>query len=309
MARYAVVYAFRGGLTQAPAFEFQALTGSVPAQLVYVWLCLGASCAALYFGVRRGIERVSKAVMPVVLLVLLVLAVRALTLEGAWQKTLGYFANTQGFGPRTVLAALGQSIFSLALGGTSMVAYGSYMSVTHSVSRGAAWTAGLDTAASLLATLVIVPPALVFGVDLRSGPGLLFEVMPSLFGAMPGGSFLAAVFLLATWLCAMLSLMAACEVVVAGAGDAWGWTRRRALLSLLGVQLVLTVPAMRSVDYIFFSDLLWGSTMQPVGAAVAVIALAWFLGLPPSFPGWLHYWIKHAVPLGIAAGLLYGWFG
>lgn len=319
VARTGIVVA-EGTRVGSLAPEFPTLVSSFGMQVANVWPCILAACAVLYLGVRRGIERISRVATPLILLLFLVLAARSLALDGAWGATLGYFADAGQFGPRTVLAALGQSIFSLALGGTTMVVYGSYLRREDSIGRGAAATAALDTACSVLVTMAIVPAALAFGTDMASGPTLLFEVVPDLFGRMPAGRALGVVFLVAVWLAAMLSLIAAYEVIVAGIQDAWSWPRPRALLLLLGTQCVLTFPAMWSVDYILWSDLVWGSTMQPLGAAASVVALVWFLGRSRAiealrgradapFPCWLFYWIKYAVPAGILSGLTYGWLG
>ncbi|MCW5978523.1 MAG: sodium-dependent transporter [Bryobacteraceae bacterium] len=320
VARYLVLFA-AGGNVESPHAEFAGFAGRPWTQFIYIWPCILLCGAALGFGVRRGIERISKWGTPVFLLVFVALAARSLTLEGAWRQTVAYLAAPGEFSPRTVLAALGQCIFSLALGGTSMVVYGSYLQRRHPIAPGAVATAGLDLAASLIAALIVIPPALVFGIRLESGPPLLFEAAPALFQAMPaGGNLLAVLFLLAAWICAMLSLMGAYEVIVAGIQDRLNWPRSRALALLVGLQSVLIVPALHSLDYIFYSDLFWGSTMQPVGAAAAVCAVAWGFGRVRTieewtrgggvpFAPWLFFWVKYVVPAAILAGLIYGWFG
>ena len=125
VARYALVFAIAGGPELPPKEEFEVFAGSFGEQLAYVWPCLLLGCASLHFGVRRGIERISKVVTPLFLAVFVFLAIRILTLDIAWPETLAHLSSLDQFSARTILAALGQSVFSLALGGTTMVIYGS----------------------------------------------------------------------------------------------------------------------------------------------------------------------------------------
>ena len=163
-----------------------------------------------------------------------------------------------------------------------------------------------------------VPSAFAFGVPVNGGPPLLFQVMPEVFGRMPAGNVFGAAFFFAVFLVAMLSLMAAYEVVVAAVEDGLGWSRGRAVLMILVVEVGLATPALLSEEYIRYSDLIWGSTMQPLGGVLAIIALTWCVGRAKTIeqlrrnsrlviPTWLYYWIKFGIPLGILATLCYGW--
>ena len=156
-----------------------------------------------------------------------------------------------------------------------MVVYGSYMRAEENIPRTAVLTATADVGAALMAGLIVVPAALALGVSLKTGVPLLFEVMPEVFQKMPAGSFWGALFFGSIFLVAMLSLIAAYEVVTAAVIDGLGWSRARVLSTLLVVELLLAIPALTISRYIEFSDLIWGSTMQPVGAALAVVAMTW----------------------------------
>lgn len=107
-------------------------------------------------------------------------------------------------------------------------------------------------------------------------------------------------------------------VIVAALGDGLGWSRRRALIAVGLSQIALSVPALVVDGYIGLSDLIWGTTMQPVGAVIAVIALAWCIGTRKALeemrrnsrlpvPVWLFHWIKYGIPVGIVGTLVYGW--
>jgi len=280
-----------------------------------------ASCLSLYFGVKNGIERVSKLILPLFFLLFVVLMVRSLTLEGAMEGVRYYLLpRLDQFTSRTVLAAMGQAFFSLGLGGTFMVIYGSYMRREEQIPRTAVFTVLADVSAALLAGFIVVPAVFAFDIDMASGPSLLFVVMPEVFRRLPLGGFFGATFFVSVFFIALLSLIAAFEVLVAALQDVCGWARGRALAVILVVELVLALPAMRSLNYVLYSDLIWGSTMQPLGAVIAVVALAWSMRRAKALeeigrntslpvPNLLYYWIKYVIPIGILVTLIYGWTG
>jgi len=146
----------------------------------------------------------------------------------------------------------------------------------------------------------------------------MFNVMPQVFQQMPAGAIWGTMFFLSIFVVAMLSLMAAYEVLVAACEDVLGWSRRRALVVILIAEMLLALPAMFIGSYIEYSDLIWGTTMQPVGSVIAIVAIAFFCGkarmldelrrnsrLP--IPSWLFYWIKYGIPITAVTILVYGW--
>ena len=316
---YGVVIAM---VLQAAAVELlgRAASSTLPAQMGYTVATIALACGVLAMGVRGGIERISRVALPIFFLLFLVLIVRSLTLPGAGAGLRELLVpRADAFRGTTALAAMGQAIFSLGVGGTFMVAYGSYMGHDDDIPRGAALTAGADVAAALMAGLVIVPAAVAMGVALDGGPGLLFDVMPRVFALMPGGHAFGVLFYLAVFIVALLSLMAAYEVVVQALGTGLGWSRGRALVAVLIVEAALSIPAWTVGRYIEWSDLIWGTTMQPIGAVLAVVALVWCVGRSVSLqeirrstlmpvPGWLILWMRYGIPAGILATLAYGWY-
>lgn len=300
---------------------FDSLMGSFSTQFSYVFVCAFLCCVALYFGIKKGVEKISTAVTPLFFLLFAILIVRILTLPGATHEVSVFLSpNWHQFTAKTVLAAMGQGLFSLSLGGTFMLIYGSYMRHEENLPRGAIWTATMDAGAAIMASTIIVPAVLLFKIDMSSGPPLMFVVMPEVFERLPFGSIFAALFFLSVFLVAMLSLIGAYEVIVGAMQDAWNWSRGKALTVILISQMLLAIPSMFSVNYIFYSDLIWGSTMQPLGSVLAVVSLVWFLGraraleeigrgstLPVS--SGLYFWVKYVIPVGIISALIYGWFG
>ena len=140
-------------------------------------------------GLRRGIEKASTLIVPALCVMLVVLLVRALTLPGAMEGVSWYILKFQlgDLTPAVVVAALGHMMFSLSLGGTFMVVYGSYLSLKRRLAAPAIWTVAGDTGSALFAGLAIIPAVFALGLEPTSGPGLIFSTLPKVFAAMPVG--------------------------------------------------------------------------------------------------------------------------
>lgn len=163
--------------------------------LVGFVIFMGLTGAVILGGIQSGIERVSKVLMPALLLLLLVVIVRSVTLPGAMAGVSFLLKPTAaGFSPRVLLMALGQAFFSLSLGMAITVTYGSYLHRDHNVLRAAGWVAVLDTLAALLGGLAIFPAVFAAGLSPSGGPGLIFGALPATFSAMPLGNVWAACF-------------------------------------------------------------------------------------------------------------------
>jgi len=239
-----------------------------------------ASCAfVIDRGLRAGIERASTVIMPTLFVILLVLIVRSLTLPGAGEGVrwfIGKFA-WRDLTPTVMVAAMGQAIFSLSLGGTFMVTYGSYLPAGAPLRTSAVWTAVGDTTAGLMAGLVIFPAVFAFGLSPASGPGLLFDTLPRVFAQMPGGGVFGALFFVGLFGAAYLSDVAALEVLIAGVVDNTAMTRRRAIRLMAAiVGLVALVPMINLKIFVAW-DLTFGSGMQALGALLSVVTMGWFL--------------------------------
>lgn len=271
------------------------------------------SCAAVLLrGLRRGAERVSTIVVPAILVILLILVVRSLTLPGAGEGLVWYLGKLEwsAIRPSVVLAALGQAVFSLSLGGTFMVVYGSYLSADTRLAPNAALTALGDTTAGLLAGLAIFPAVFALGLEPASGPGLLFSTLPAVFDAMPGGAVFGLLFFLALAAAALLSDIAAFEVVVTGLTDNTGLSRRAAVWTMAATVFALSVPPMLNMRIFVPWDLTFGSGMQTFGALVAALTVGWAfrradaIGELAGEAPWgrfLYLWIRYVIPTAILA--------
>lgn len=262
-------------------------------------------------GLRKGIEKVSKIIMPMLLIILLILIVRSVTLEGAWAGIEWYLFSfdISKLSGATMAAAMGQAIFSMSLGGTFMVIYGSYLSKDTHIPTNATFTALGDTAAGLLAGLAIFPAVFAFGMEPGSGPGLIFFTLPKVFDAMPMGWIFGLLFFVGLFGAAYLSDVAAFEVLVGGIVDNTKLTREKAVYLICGIVFLAAIPPMINMKIFTPWDLVFGSGMQTLGALLAVVTTVWCIKRSEAlkelgsggraFPIILYWWMRVVIPLAI----------
>lgn len=179
--------------------------GSVGWQL----LGLGLTFIIMILGVTRGIEKMNKIMMPVFFLFFVILLVRVVTLPGAMEGFRYMFVPQweQLGNVKTWVYALGQAFFSLSLAGSGTIVYGSYLKKDTDVVSCAKNVAFFDTCAALLAGMVVIPAVFAFGLDVSSGPPLMFITLPAVFQQMPFGRVFAVIFFVAVLFAAITSLM------------------------------------------------------------------------------------------------------
>ena len=245
--------------------------------VIVIALCL----FVIHRGLIKGIEWVSKIFVPFFLIVILFLIYHSLQLDGAVNHIMEFLKpDFSLIKPIHVFAALGQAVYSLSLGGTFMVIYGSYLSEESSIPHIALWTALGDVGAALLTSIFIVPIVLVFQIDMTSGPTLIFSTLPYLFGQMPAGQLVGTLFLLALSLVAFLSLVAALDVAFSCISE-MKWiqlSKSKTLFLIAIIEFGLAYPSAMDSNLIEILDLVFGSGMQVLGCGLALVALTWGLG-------------------------------
>lgn len=271
------------------------------------------SCGIILIkGLRRGIERISRWIVPLLFIVLLVLIVRSLTLEGAAEGVKWYIGSFQlsALTPSVMAAALGMAFFSMSLGGTFMVIYGSYLNRAAPILKNAVLTGFGASIAGILAGFAIFPAVFAFGLEPSSGPDLIFATLPKTFSMMPAGWLFGLLFFLGLFGAAFLSDVAAFEVLVGGWVDNTRLTRQKAVFLTCAVVFILAVPSMISFKIFIPWDLTFGSGMQALGSLLAVTTAVWFIrrseslkelsrGRQKPFPLFLFWWIRVVIPIAI----------
>ena len=227
--------------------EFGTMLGNGP--LLVFWMMvatfLGLSIVAL--GVKKGVERITKYMMAALLVIMIILAIRAVTLPGALEGIKYYLVpdfdrlKEAGVG-KVMFAALGQSFFTLSIGIGSMSILGSYIDKKRSLVNEAAHVCVLDTFVALMAGLIIIPSCFAFGVEPGAGPGLIFATLPNVFAQMPAGRICGVFFFLFMSFAALSTVIAVFENIVAFGMDKFNWSRTKSVLINLVAMIILATP-------------------------------------------------------------------
>ncbi|MCP2521100.1 sodium-dependent transporter, partial [SCandidatus Aminicenantes bacterium Aminicenantia_JdfR_composite] len=282
---------FRGEITTDITNRiFSQFTSSPITVLIYFFVIIGITTYIISRGVKGGIERWSKILMPVLFILIILLAIRAITLPGAEKGLLFYlkpdFSKLSG---KILLFAIGQAFFSLSLGMGTMITYGSYISKRDNLVTSAGWVAFSDTLIALLAGFIIFPTLFAIpGISPGEGAGLVFKVLPLVFSKLPGGIIFGALFFLLLTIAALTSTISLLEVPVAYLVDEKNWTRTQAasltglITFLLGIPSALSTGAnsfLTKINFLGWIDFLFGNISLAIGALFICIFIGWIWGV------------------------------
>jgi NSS family neurotransmitter:Na+ symporter len=262
---------------------FGSVIGSPWITLLGLLLFTLANVVVIASGVQNGIEKANKFMMPLLFIFFIILVIRSLTLDGAMEGVKFFlapdFSNITG---ESLLYALGQSFFSLAVGFSCMVTYSSYLQKDVSLTASAGSVVGMNIFVSLLAGLSIFPVVFAFGLEPAEGPGLLFIVLPSVFSQIPLGEVFLAMFLILFLFAILTSSFSMYEIIVA-AFTANGKRSRKAVTWITGlVVFIAAIPAALSssslADFTIFgksvfdaTDYLVSNLMLPFGCLLIAL--------------------------------------
>ena len=224
------------------------LLGPVP-PIIWQVIVLATVSIILIMGVQKGIEKVTKTLMPVLFLLIILCNIRAITLPGASQAIKFLFKiDFSMLTKQGILAALGLAFFKLSLGMGTMVTYGSYFTKDNNLIGTSARVAISDTLVSILAGIAIFPAVFSFNMQPGAGPGLLFMTIPLVFSKIPFGNILLVLFFILTSIAATTAMMSILEVLVAYYSEERGFTRKNAVIINAVIIAVIGVLATLSAD-------------------------------------------------------------
>ncbi|MFC2152111.1 sodium-dependent transporter [Bacteroidota bacterium] len=258
--------------------------------ILWQLIFMGLTAWIVLAGIKDGIEKYTKILMPLLFVLIIVMCIRAVTLPGA-AKGLEFLFKPD-FSKITwgvVLEALGQAAFSLSIGMGALITYGSYIRKDNNLSTTAIQVSITDTLMAILAGVMIFPAVFAFGLKPDEGFGLVFIVLPNIFEQMAGGYIFSIIFFILLAVAALTSTISVLEVVVAYFVEELKIPRKKATLigsvsiSVLGILCTLSFGKLGSLQLfnktIFgIFDYLTANILLPVGAFLIVIFLGWFLG-------------------------------
>lgn len=225
-------------------------------------------------GLQKGVERITKIMMSLLLAIIIILAVHSLTLEGGIEGLKFYllpdFGKMKEIGIwETITAAMNQAFFTLSLGIGSMGIFGSYIDKDRGLLGESINIAVLDTFVALVSGLIIFPTCFSFGISPDQGPGLIFVTLPNIFNGMTGGRIWGTLFFVFMTFAAFSTILAVFENIISCGMDLFHWSRRKSCLINLVAITVLSLPCV-------FGYNLW-SAFQPLGAESTVLDLEDFI--------------------------------
>lgn len=290
-------------------------------------------------GLQKGVERITKAMMSCLFLILLILCIRSVTLPGASEGLRFYLIpdftrfTENGVG-NTIFAAMGQAFFTLSLGIGAMAIFGSYIGKDHTLTGETINICLLDTLVAFLAGLIIFPSCFAFGVDPGQGPGLVFITLPNIFNQMVGGRIFGVLFFVFMTFAAQSTIIAVFENIISFSMDLFGTSRKKTVL-INGIAIILlSLPCVFGFNiWSGFQPMGAGSTIQdledfivsnnllPLGSMVYLLfctsryGWGWknFLaeadtGKGVKFPAWARVYVFYILPLIVLFIFIMGYY-
>ncbi len=293
VTKYLVAFCSGNGVSAAADSYFGGFITSTAEPIGWFFIYIGVTALIVLLGVEKGIEKVSKIMMPVLVILTLIIAGYALTIPGAIDGVIYYIKpDFSKFSGTTVLAAMGQLFYSMSLAMGIMVTYGSYMKKDVNLESSVSNIEIFDSGIAFLAGLMIIPATYAFSGGapeaLGKGPSLMFATLPKVFETMAGGQIIGALFFLLVLFAALTSSISLMETVVSIVCDKLKWGRKTAisvvfvfsivmgLLSCLGYSAwdTFTIIKMQMLD---FFDFITNSVMMPIVAFFTCIFVGYVI--------------------------------
>ena len=290
------MFGFIGNQTTEMANDsfFGNYIGLVGQPLFWFLVFIGLTAIVVLLGVEKGIEKVSKVMMPILIALIIVISgYTIITMDGALDGVIYYIKpDFSKFTMMTVVAAMGQLFYSMSLAMGIMITFGSYMKKDISIERSVKQIELFDTGVAFLAGLMIIPAVFAFsGGDpnaLSQGPGLMFVTLPKVFDTMPGGTIIGAAFFIMVFFAALTSSISLMETVVSIFMDKLKLKRIPSTLLVLAISLVLGILSslgysawagvkIIGMQFLDFFDFFSNNLLMPVVALITSIFVGFFI--------------------------------
>lgn len=256
------------------AGQFSNMLSDAPMMILYMGVVVLAAVLVCSIGLKNGLERVTKVMMLALLAIMVVLAVNSFFLPGGDAGLAFYLMpdvqEVQKIGIGNIIVnAMNQAFFTLSLGIGAMAIFGSYIGKERSLLGESVNVALLDTLVAIASGLIIFPACFAYGVDVNSGPGLIFITLPNIFNNLPMGRLWGSLFFVFMSFAALSTVLAVFEEIVACTQDLFGWGRKKACI-INGILLfVLSLPCCLGFNVLGF--------IQPMGEGTTIMDLEDFI--------------------------------
>lgn len=292
VTKYVTVYA--QGLVAPVAKDgyFSDFIGHPVAPLVFFLIFMLISIVVIMLGVKKGIEKLSKFLMPLLVVLTIGIAIYALTLPNAMEGVKYYLIpDFSKFSILTVAGAMSQLFYSMSIAMGIMVTYGSYTRDDVNLNKSVNRIEFFDTLVALLAGLMIIPAVYIFSGEeglSSQGAGLMFMTLPKVFQQMPGGDIIALLFFVLVFFAAITSSISVMEAIVSSLMDKFHLKRIPCCLIVIGICLLLGIPSslgnglwanikILGMDFLTFFDYISNSILMPIVAFCTCILVGWVI--------------------------------
>jgi len=290
--KYAFSFTLGQGSDMANGSFFTGFIGKTGEPILWFAIFVALTAGVIFLGVQKGIEKVSKIMMPALVVLMLFIVIYSLcTVDGTLDGVLYYITpDFSKFSVMTVVAAMGQLFYSMSLAMGIMITFGSYMKKEISIEKSTHQIELFDMGIAFLAGLMIVPVCVATDPNnLTAGPSLMFITMPKIFDGMPAGNVIGAIFFLMVLLAALTSSISLMETVVSTIQDKWRLSRNVSCFTVIGISITLGLLSCFGFsiwsgfkplgldDILTFFDFLTNSVMMPIIALSTSIFIGYFL--------------------------------
>ncbi len=292
VTKYVTVYAQGLVVPAAQDNYFSDFISNPVSPLIFFLIFMGISAFVILLGVEKGIEKISKFLMPLLLLLTIGISIYTITLPNSLEGVAYYLVpDFSKFSILTVAAALGQLFFSMSIAMGIMITYGSYTKKEVNLTKSVNQIEIFDTVVALLAGLMVVPAVYVFSGESglsTGGPGLMFMTLPKVFEKMPAGNIIALLFFILVFFAAITSSISVMEAIVSSLMDKFKLSRKVSCLVVIGICLLMGIPSslgnglwanikLLGMDFLTFFDYVSNSVLMPIVALCTCILVGWVI--------------------------------
>ena len=254
--------------------KFNQMLSDAPMMILYMGIVIAAAVLVCSIGLKNGLERVTKVMMLALLGIMVILAINSFFMPGGEQGIAFYlmpnFEEVQKIGIGTIIVnAMNQAFFTLSLGIGAMAIFGSYIGKERSLLGESVNVAILDTLVALSSGLIIFPACFAYGVDVDSGPSLIFITLPNIFNNLPLGRLWGSLFFVFMSFAALSTVLAVFEEITACTQDLFGWGRKKSCIVNGILLFVLSLPCSLGFNLLSF--------IQPLGEGTSIMDLEDFI--------------------------------
>lgn len=319
---------------------FQKMLDNSTVLTTVMVIVVAAGMLICSLGLQKGVERITKVMMTLLLLIIVVLALRSMTLPGGAEGLKFYLLpdvqRMQNVGiTETITAAMNQAFFTLSLGLGSMAIFGSYVDKNHTLLGESVNIAILDTFVAFVSGLIIFPSCFAFTISPDMGPSLIFITLPNIFNHMAGGRIWGTLFFIFMTFAAFSTILAVFENIISCGMDLFGWSRKKSCMINLAALIALSLPCVFGYNIwsaiqplgegstiLDLEDFMVSNVLLPLGSLVyllfCVTRFGWGFenylketntGEGMKMPKWIRIYVTYILPILLLFLTLNGWFG